>query len=220
MTTTRPGISHTLQLIVLSSASGAGKTTLWHMLIEDPAMAGFHVSVSHTTRKPRPGERDGIDYHFVSEATFEAMIASDGFLEHARVHGNLYGTSTSEVERIASLPGARGIVFDIDVQGARQIARHHRGALTVFVLPPDVETLRRRLASRGTESSAELDVRMRNAIDEIRQYESFSHIVVNDDLQTAYREFVTVIEAHRLSTSMRRSLAEALLADRKRETVR
>jgi guanylate kinase len=206
-----------LQLVIVSSPSGAGKTTLWHMLIEDERRPGIHASVSHTTRVPRPGERDGVDYYFVDDARFEAIRARDGFAEHAEVHGHLYGTSTAEIERIARLEGVRAIVFDIDVQGARQLLSRYPHALSVFILPPDVGELRRRLEGRGTEDPDQLRLRLKNAADEMRCYNRFDYLVVNDDLDEAYAELCTVLDAHRASTAMRRPFAESLLARWARE---
>lgn len=200
-----------LVLVVLSSASGAGKTTLWHRLTSDDSMPGFHVSVSHTTRRPRGRERDGVDYHFVDRTEFERMLGADEFAEHAEVHGNLYGTSTAEIQRISRLDGARGIVFDIDVQGARQIVRRYPQACTVFILPPSVQELERRLRARGTESEDELRLRMDSAVREMQAFTEFDYIVVNDDLETAYRELVAIVRAHPLRTAVRGERARELL---------
>jgi guanylate kinase len=202
-----------IRLIVLCSPSGAGKTTLAHRLLSDPSAPGLRFSVSHTTRPPRRGERHGTDYHFVDEATFLSIAGRDGFAEHAVVHGNMYGTSIEEIERIAGMEGTTGIVFDIDVQGAAQLAARYPGALRIFILPPSLVELERRLAGRGSESAQTMQVRLRNAVDEIRRYEEFDYIVVNDDLDRAFGELVAVVKAHGLERRFGAAAAEALLAE-------
>jgi len=175
-----------VQLVILCSPSGSGKTTLARMLIDDPALAGIHFSVSHTTRPAREGEVDGRDYHFVDEAGFLATLEAGGFAEHATVHGNLYGTSAAEIDRIRAIPGARAVVFDIDVQGAQQLVERYPEALRIFILPPSLAELEARLRGRGTETDEALALRLENAVGELERHVEFDHIIVNDNLDEAY----------------------------------
>ena len=164
--------------VVLAAASGTGKTTLAHRLVDQSP--SFVFSISATTRRPRVGEIDGVDYHFVDRERFERMIADDELVEWAEVHGRLYGTPRAELERAA----ARGahVVLDIDVQGARQIKARIPEAKLVFVLPPDVDTLMGRLTGRGTEDRADVARRLKSALQELQVVEEFDYVVVNDDL--------------------------------------
>jgi len=201
-------VADDLLLLILSSPSGAGKTTLTHRLMQD--MKGVTFSVSHTTRAPRASEVDGQDYHFVGEDEFRERIAAGEFAEWAEVHGNLYGTSVAEIRR-ASEAGSQVLLFDVDYQGARQIKASFARAVGVFILPPSMDELRRRLESRGTESSESLDRRFRKAAVEIEHYPFFDYLVVNDDLQRALGELMGVIRAERSKRSVRAPLAERLL---------
>jgi guanylate kinase len=186
------------QYIIISSPSGAGKTTLSQMLLKDRRLGKFSFSVSHTTRPPREGEVDGRDYYFTDHGTFRKMVRGGEFAEHARVHGNRYGTSLAEIRRRRAL-GGDGIIFDIDYQGARQIKKKLPETLAIFILPPSIHELHRRLIKRGTESRKSLEIRFRNAIKEIRHFDIFDFVVTNDVLEEAYGRLVTVIKAHRLS---------------------
>lgn len=164
--------------VVLAAPSGTGKTTLAHRLVGQSK--DYVFSVSATTRGPRKGEVDGVDYHFVDRAGFEAMIAAGELVEWAEVHGRLYGTPLAELERAA----ARGhhVVLDIDVQGARQIKQKMPETKLIFLLPPDVETLMGRLTGRGTEAPASVARRLHSALEELQVVEEFDYVVVNDDL--------------------------------------
>jgi guanylate kinase len=164
--------------VVLAAPSGTGKTTLAHRLVGESD--DYVFSVSATTRSPRPGEIDGVDYHFVERAEFEEMIAAGDLVEWAEVHGRLYGTPRAELER-ASQRGVH-VVLDIDVQGARQIKRRIPDAKLIFILPPDVDTLMGRLTGRGTEDRAAVANRLRSALRELQVVEEFDYVVVNDDL--------------------------------------
>lgn len=195
-------------LLILSSPSGAGKTTLTHRLLQE--VDGLIFSVSHTTRAPRPNEVDGQDYHFVSHEDFRAKIAAGDFAEWAEVHGNLYGTCQSEIER-ARATGKRALIFDVDYQGARQIKAKVPSAVGVFVLPPSMGELRRRLESRGTESPESLARRFAKAKVEIEHYPFFDYLVLNDDLQHALSELKGVIHAELCRRSRVAPRAEALL---------
>ncbi len=195
-------------LMILSSPSGAGKTTLCNKLRQEfPALA---FSVSHTTRKPRPGEQDGREYHFVSEAHFRELVDEDAFAEWAEVHGNLYGTSLAEIER-AKKDGAIGILFDIDFQGARQIRARVPEVISVFILPPSLEELARRLRSRASDDEPTVQRRLAKAQLEISNYSMFDYLVVNDDLETAFERMKSILVAEGARRLRKASLAESLL---------
>lgn len=176
--------------VVLVATSGTGKTTLAHRLVEESDRYVF--SISATTRPPREGERDGIDYHFLSEPAFQRRVQDGELAEWANVHGRLYGTPRTEIEKAA----ARGehVVLDIDVQGARQIRRALPGAKLIFVLPPSVGIMMARLKGRGTEDPANVARRLRSALDELRAVPEFDHVVVNDDLEECLGEIRRIVE--------------------------
>lgn len=176
--------------LVLSAPSGAGKTTIARMLLERRADVGY--SVSCTTRVPRPGERDGVDYHFLTHEAFAAAVARDEFAEWAEVHGQRYGTLKSEVERV--MDAGKHVMLDIDVQGARQVVQRFPDAVTIFVVPPTVEALVARLTGRKTESAEALALRLRNAQMELAEAERYQHVVVNDDLEHAVEKVGRIIE--------------------------
>jgi guanylate kinase len=179
-------------VFVITGPSGCGKSTLIRRVRR--SVRGLDFSVSHTTRPRRPSEKDGVDYHFVSERVFERMVKSRKFLEHARVHGNLYGTSKAEVET----KGRCGdVILDVDVQGARQVRARVAGAALIFVMPPVAAELRRRLRSRHEDGPAAVRRRLRDARTEVRAYAEFDYVVVNDDLDRAVAELKTVIAAAR-----------------------
>jgi guanylate kinase len=194
-------------LIVLSAPSGAGKTTLirrW--LASDPTLA---FSVSCTTRPPRPGERHGQDYFFLSEAEFAERIARGDFLEHAEVHGRRYGTLRAHV--LEFLRAGRDVIMDIDVQGAATIRRQARGPDTdpliregfvdIFIAPPTEAALEARLAGRGTETAADAALRLRNAVAEMAHWRRYQYCVVNDDLETAFQDLCAIRRAEKLRTA-------------------
>ena len=179
-------------LFVITGPSGSGKSTLIRKLRR--ALGDLDFSVSHTTRARRPSEKDGVDYHFVSERVFERLVREKRFLEHARVHGSLYGTSRAEVEAKSR---RRDVILDIDVQGARQVRARVPGAVLIFVMPPVAPELRRRLRGRGENSREDAARRLRNARAEVRAYAEFDYVVVNDDLDRAASDLKTVIRAAR-----------------------
>jgi guanylate kinase len=179
--------------VVLSAPSGAGKTTLARALIDRNADAVF--SVSATTRPPRPGERDGIDYHFVDDEGFDRMLAAGELLEWAQVHGRRYGTPRAEIDRAVERNAT--VMLDIDVQGARQVRRSFPDAVLVFVLPPSASELGRRLSRRGSEGEHETQTRLRTALSELAAAAEFDFVIVNDDLDTALGALESIIRAER-----------------------
>jgi len=176
--------------VVLAATSGTGKTTLARRLVEGSDRYLF--SISATTRPPRPGERDGVDYRFLSSEEFECRIEEGDFVEWARVHDCLYGTPLSEVESAANR--GQHVVLDIDVQGARQIRESIPDALLIFVLPPSVDIMMIRLQRRGTEAPDRIARRLRSALDELEAVPEFDHVVVNDDLEECLEEIRAIVE--------------------------
>ncbi len=179
-------------LLVLSAPSGAGKTTLAHRLLKETPGAVFSISV--TTRRPRGKEREGVDYHFVDVATFQAKIERGEFVEWAEVHGHFYGSPQSVVDEARTRKGVA--IFDIDVQGGQAIKRKHPDAVTVFVLPPSMEELERRLRDRQTDSDETIRRRMLAARSEMeRGIASYDYVVINDDFERAYSDLRSVVVA-------------------------
>ena len=187
------------QVLVVCAPSGTGKSTLISMLREEYPDFGF--SVSYTTRAPRGTERDGVEYNFVSRDQFVAMRSRGAFCEWAEVHGNFYGTATKPVEEM--LHAGRDVLFDIDVQGAKQLKKTFYKGTYVFLLPPSREELVRRLEGRGTDSADSIEKRLTNASGELAQAEWFDYWVVNDDLDEAYRELKAVYLAGRCKPVLR-----------------
>lgn len=180
-------------LFVVSAPSGAGKTTLCRRICELHPEIG--LSVSHTTRNPRPGEKDGVDYVFTDSAAFRHMISAGEFLEWAEVHGNFYGTPRSGIDRITS--SGRDVILDIDVQGARQIRQNYGRSTLIFVLPPSMETLRSRLFMRMSDSESVIRRRLDKAREEIRHYRFYDYVIVNNILDHAVRTLQSVILAEK-----------------------
>lgn len=176
--------------IVLSAPSGGGKTTIARMLLDRRTDVGY--SVSCTTRAPRPGERDGVDYHFLSRPAFDAKVAAGEFAEWAEVHGNRYGTLRSAVRQV--MGEGKHVMLDIDVQGARQVTAAFPEALTIFIIPPTVEVLVARLMGRKSESEEALALRLRNARTELEDAERYQYVVVNDELSRAVSEVSRIID--------------------------
>jgi guanylate kinase len=177
------------KLLVLSAPSGTGKTTIARALIAHDPRVRF--SVSYTTRPPRGAERDGQDYFFVSEAHFERMIAADAFLEHARVFDHCYGTGRAHVEQLRA--AGESVILDIDWQGARQVRERVADAITVFVFPPSLAELERRLRGRGTDSDAVIGRRMRAARAEMSHWPEFEYLLINEDVDRAAAELAGIL---------------------------
>ena len=181
-------------LLVLSAPSGCGKTTILDRVMAN--LPGLVFSVSHTTRSPRAGEQDGKDYYFVTLTEFTRLRDQQptGFLECAQVHGNMYGTSHAEVQRLRR--DGLDVILDIDVQGAEQVREHAR-PVTVFIAPPSLTELERRLRSRGTESDASVDLRLENARKELACVDRYDYLIVNDRLDQAVESLRSIIIAER-----------------------
>lgn len=186
-------------LIILSSPSGAGKSTLSKRLREWDTTIEF--SISATTRAPRDGEQDGVDYHFLTEEAFKKTVAEDGMLEHAHVFGNFYGSPKAPVQ--AAIDQGSDVLFDVDWQGAQQISRSslQDHVLSVFVLPPSIKELRRRLESRGQDSSEVIQKRMAKSWDEISHWDGYDYVLINDDLDATFERLKAIISAERLKLS-------------------
>ena len=195
-------------LFVISSPSGGGKGTLIRRILTHMPRLGY--SVSWTTRAPRQGEVNGRDYHFVTTEEFEAARGRGEFLEWAVVHGNLYATSLKVVER--ELAAGRDIVLEIDVQGAATVRRAGIEAVSIFILPPSFEILRRRLIGPQSENSEALAVRLRNSRGEVEHYSEFDYIVLNDDVERAATQLSSIVYAERARRVRQERLAERVLA--------
>ncbi|MCJ7872066.1 guanylate kinase [Marinovum sp. 2_MG-2023] len=193
-------------LVILSSPSGAGKSTLAKRLRAWDSSIVF--SVSATTRTPRPGEIDGVDYHFVTEQNFRTDVAEGGMLEHAHVFGNFYGSPKSAVQD--AINAGKDVLFDIDWQGAQQIRNSDLGqhTLSIFLLPPSIPELRRRLEQRAQDSDEVISKRMQKSWDEISHWDGYDFVLVNDDLDTTERNLKTIIDATRLRRSQQPELTE------------
>jgi len=183
-------------ILILSSPSGAGKTTLTRMLMQDSTL-DLTLSVSVTTRQQRSSEVDGIHYHFIKRSEFDRMKASGDLLESAEVHGAAYGTPRAPVEKV--LAEGRDMLFDVDWQGAAQV-RERLGddVVSIFVLPPSMSELRARLERRAEDTAASIDARFQNARTEIERWRDYHYVVVNDDLTRAYYDVKTIVAAERL----------------------
>jgi guanylate kinase len=202
-------MTHSGTLYTVSAPSGAGKTSLVAALVE--RCSGIRVSVSHTTRPIRPGERDGVNYHFVDEATFTGMLERREFLEHARVFGNLYGTSRLWVEQ--ELAGGTDVILEIDWQGARQVKALLPGTCAIFIMPPSRETLQQRLQSRGQDDDAVIAGRMAEAVEEMSHYEDGDYLVINDEFAVALDQLEAIIVSQRLRTQRQKQALTPLLTD-------
>ncbi len=197
------------QLYVISAPSGAGKTSLIKALRgRRPEIA---LSVSHTTRPPRPGEEDGVHYHFVTVEQFRSMIDEDAFVEYAEVFGNYYGTSVKAIEDV--LAGGADLILEIDWQGADQVRAKFPDAVSVFILPPSTAELRARLEGRGQDAPEVIERRLAEAVTEMQSCDRYDFLVFNDDFETALNELDCLFTSHRLRTERQRLAAQDRLAD-------
>jgi len=195
-------------LFVVAAASGTGKTSLVKALL--PQIDGLSVSVSHTTRPMRDGEQDGIHYHFVSTAQFIEHINASGFIEHAEVFGNYYGTSQAAV--IEQLQAGQDVLLEIDCQGAAQVRRLFPESIQIFIVPPTRAALRERLSNRGQDSDEVIERRLAGSLAELQQHVSFDYVVVNDQFDTALEHLKSIIQAARLTVKQQSVRQQALLS--------
>ena len=193
-------------LFVVAAPSGAGKTTLVRLLLEQESRV--HLSISYTTRGPRPGEENGREYHFVDNVEFQAIIARHEFLEWAEVHGNFYGTSQKWIAD--QLAAGHDVLLEIDWQGAQQVRKLFPQAIGIFILPPSMEELTRRLTGRGTDSADVIARRLAAAQAEMRHVGEFDYVIINDQLAQALEELRAVVRASRLSFGVQRVRHAAL----------
>jgi guanylate kinase len=181
-------------LYVISAASGAGKTSLVNAVLQQ--VSDLEVSVSHTTRAPRKGEVDGVNYYFIDKEKFEAMVAAGDFFESALVFGNMYGTSRQHIQQ--QLSKGKDVILEIDWQGARQIRQLMNDCKSIYILPPSITALRERLTSRGQDDEAIINKRMREAISEMSHYAEFEYLVINDDFNEARDNLAAIIMGQRM----------------------
>lgn len=201
------------QLFIVSAPSGAGKSSLINALLTRfNADESIRLSISHTTRVPRPGEVNHVAYHFVSEDEFKTLIARGAFYEYANVFGHYYGTSREIVEQWVS--EGKDVLFDIDWQGARQIRKISPDARSIFIIPPSLDELKHRLETRGQDSEDVIDGRMEKAMREISHYSEYDHVIINDDFDKALNELRSIIIAARDETKIQSELVDAMFPDR------
>lgn len=194
-------------LFVVSSPSGGGKGTIIRHVLE--VVPNLSYSVSFTTRAPRPGEVNGREYFFTSRDVFQEMVAAGEFLESACVHGNFYGTAKRQVaeETAAGID----IVLEVDVQGAASVRQLPLDTVSIFILPPSYRVLRERLIARGTDTAEELEVRLRNAPEELRQYSSFDYVIINDEVERAAGQLASIIYAERARCARQEKLVREVI---------
>lgn len=197
------------KLFIITAASGTGKTSLVKELLA--TTDNLTVSISHTTRQPRPAENDGEHYHFVDKATFESLISQSAFLEYAQVFENYYGTSRQAVETL--LNQGVDVILEIDWQGALQVKEKFSDAVMIFILPPTRNALQSRLSNRGQDSDEVIQKRLAGSITEMRQYDKFDYVVINDDFAVALSDLQSIIKTHRLSTKVQQQRNAKLIAD-------
>lgn len=200
-------MSNNGNLIVISAPSGSGKTSLANRALEEIPKLKF--SVSHTTRKPRSGERDQVEYFFVSEKEFEEMIGQGNFLEHARVYGNYYGTSRAFVDEQLSV--GYDVLLDIDVQGAAQVKKSYPEAILVFVFPPSLEVLKTRLKNRGLDDPTIISKRLRIAKKEIKCYTNYQYVIINRKIEESLVELKSIIQVSGCRMEKRQELAAEII---------
>lgn len=196
-------------LFIISAPSGAGKTSLVRAMLE--SIPDLAVSVSYTTRAPRPGERADVDYHFISRDVFDAMVARHEFLEHAEVFGNCYGTGQQAVFDL--LQAGKDVLLEIDWQGARQVRERIASSLSIFILPPSRETLEARLRGRRQDGEEVIRRRTRGAISEMSHFREFDYLVINDDFDTALGDLQAIVRARRSSMDVQVSRHSQLIRE-------
>ena len=195
-------------LFVVSAASGTGKTSLVKALLD--RATNLHVSVSHTTRGQRPGELNGVHYHFIAKEDFQAQIAEGGFIEYAEVFGNYYGTSQAKVKE--QLAKGHDVLLEIDWQGAEQVRKLFPESIQIFILPPSQFDLRQRLSNRGTDSVEVIEHRLGCAVTDMQQYVNFDYIIINDSFDRALHELESVIIANRLTLTQQSNRHQDLIS--------
>ena len=194
MSSPKPG-----KIVIISSPSGGGKTSICRKLLSPTRRRqGWTFSVSYTTRKKRIGERNGREYHFVKEEKFHSLVKKDYFAEYFKVHLYHYGTPRGPLDGIRNKGGV--IILDVDVQGAFKLRREYPDAITIFISPPSIAELKRRLRRRGTETDEQLKVRFKNAIDEMKLFYKFDYVVINKELNVAVKQVLSIINAHECRT--------------------
>lgn len=196
-------------LFVVAAASGTGKTSLVKALLD--RVNNLHVSVSHTTRSQRPGELDGVHYHFIQKDDFLAQVAQSGFIEYAEVFGNYYGTSQATVAE--QLAQGHDVLLEIDWQGAAQVRSLFPQAKQIFILPPTQYDLRQRLSNRGTDSVEVIEHRLSCAVEDMQQYVNFDYVIINDDFNKALHELESIITANRLVMSQQAQRHQQLISN-------
>lgn len=196
-------------LIIVSGPAGTGKGTICKEVLKRNPDIVF--SVSATTRKPREGEVDGVNYHFISEDEFKEMIANNEFLEHAYVHTNYYGSPKKQV--IDEIESGKIVLLEIDVQGAMQVKENYDEAIFIFLLPPSMGELRRRIVARNTETKEEIDKRMENAYKEVDQLDEYDYFVINEDLDEAISQVENIIKTERLRVKRNLSIKNIILSE-------
>lgn len=185
-------------LFIISAPSGAGKSSLINAYLQSTKKTSSVVSVSHTTRAPRPGESNNIHYHFVDEATFLQMMKQDDFVEHAKVYDHYYGTSKKAIE--SHLNSGVNVFLDIDWQGAKQVKEKMPNAVSIFILPPSIDALEQRLVARGQDSEETIQKRMKIAKDEISHYTEYDYLIINDSFEHALLELQSIVLSESLKT--------------------
>ncbi|AXY58920.1 guanylate kinase [Acinetobacter chinensis] len=194
-------------LFVVSAASGTGKTSLVKALLE--RVNNLHVSVSHTTRGQRPGELDGVHYHFSKKEDFLALVEQGGFIEHAEVFGNYYGTAQATVKE--QLAKGHDVLLEIDWQGAQQVRKLFPESIQIFILPPSQFDLRQRLSNRGTDTVEVIEHRLSCAVEDMQQYTNFDYVIINDDFNKALHDLESLITANRLTMPQQAERHEDLI---------
>ena len=196
-------------LYVISAASGAGKTTLVSAMLQQ--VSDIEVSVSHTTRVPREGEVDGVNYHFVNKAKFQEMVEAGAFFESAEVFGNMYGTSRQHIQE--QLLKGKDVILEIDWQGARQIRQLITDCKSIYIAPPSITTLRERLSKRGQDDEVVINKRMCEAVSEMSHYVEYEYLVINDDFDEARDNLAAIIKGNRMLFERQQQKHAQLLAE-------